>query len=214
MPLTAPPPEGNFELLPEATHLAVCDMIVNLGLQPSVWSGKTSFKPKVYFRWQVPAKRITIDDKDLPMVIGSTYTLSLSEKANLRRDVETWLGRALTIPEVAGEFELDSLLGKACQVSVTHNKKEDRTYANVAAVIALPDGIPAPLLEGESLLFNSTTETPGVYEKLRPWLQEKINSTMPAPGPDRHGVPYQGHEQNMQAELDKANSDFEDDIPF
>src|SRR5687767_15519142 len=89
----------DFDPVPEGSHLAVCDMFVDLGLQDSRFGAKH----KIYLRWQIPALRVEFErdgqQVNAPMSIGATYTLSLSEKSNLRPMLQAWRGRAFTPEE-------------------------------------------------------------------------------------------------------------------
>jgi hypothetical protein len=68
-----------------------------------------------------------------------------------------------------------TILGKPCLITVTHEPKDGGgVYANVGAVAKLPNGIPAPTLEGEAILYDA--DNLGTFEKLRPWLQDAIKA--------------------------------------
>jgi hypothetical protein len=67
--------------------------------------------------------------------IRGLYTLSLSDKANLRKHLEAWRGRKFTPLELRG-FDLENLIGVNCQIQVIHNISDDgRTFANVQAIV-------------------------------------------------------------------------------
>lgn len=164
----------DFDPVPEGSHLAVCDMFVDLGMQDSHFGAKH----KIFLRWQIPALRLKYekDDEqfDVPMTVGAQYTLSLSEKSNLRPILQSWRGKAFT-PDELKKFDVTTVLGKPCMITVTHAPKADGgVYSNVGAVAKLPTGIPAPTLEGNVTLYDA--DNLGSFEKLRPWLQEKIKT--------------------------------------
>lgn len=188
---------GDFKLVPEGTHIAVCNMIVDLGMQ------ETNFGPKhkCYVRWELPNEEIEWKDKEGnehkgPMTIGANYTVSLSEKANLRHDLEGWRGKAFTSEELAG-FDVFNILGKPCQVSVVHNESGGKTYANVSGVVAIPKGMEAPQAQNDLVKYSESE--PGMFENLPDWIKKKLeNKVVQEPSPQ------------------KSNSldDFDDDIPF
>jgi hypothetical protein len=192
----------DFDPVPEGSHLAVCDMFVDLGMQDSHFGAKH----KIYLRWQIPALRLSYEKDgekiEGPMSIGATYTLSLSEKSNLRPILQAWRGKAFSADELK-KFDVTTVLGKPCMVTVTHEPKKDGgVYANVASVAKLPSGIPAPTLEGEALLYDA--DNMDTFEKLRPWLQEKIKTQIIQ---REESLPEQ-RTYNMADEL------ADDDIPF
>jgi len=166
-----------FEKLSQGAHMAVCDMLVNLGTQKTEWQGSVKYQPKIYIRFQVPAERIDINGEDKPMVIGEVFTLSLSEKSKLRPLLESWRGKGFTPEELEG-FDITKLLGVACQLSVTHNTANNgKTYANITATMPIPKGVEPPKIEGSTTLFEGMNETPEVYESLPNWLKEKIDES-------------------------------------
>ena len=62
------------------------------------------------------------------------YNLTLHEKGQLRKDLETWRGKAFTDTEIAQGFDLEQLINQRAQVQVQHVTKNDAIYANVVGV--------------------------------------------------------------------------------
>ncbi|MET0462381.1 MAG: phage replication initiation protein, NGO0469 family, partial [Chitinophagaceae bacterium] len=138
MPIIAKETGGkDFKKVPPGAHFAICNMVVDCGLQEG-FSGKPQHK--VYLRWEVPDERVSYEKDgqsiEGPCSIGCLYTLSLSEKANLRKTLENWRGKPFTADELAG-FDITTVLGKACQIMVTHETKANKTYANVTGVMGI-----------------------------------------------------------------------------
>lgn len=192
----------DFDPVPEGTHLAVCDMVVDLGLQQTHFG----VKHKVYLRWQIPALRLQYEKDgeniDKPMSAGAKFTLSLSEKSNLRPVLQAWRGKAFT-PEELKKFDITSVIGAPCMITITHSPKEGGgVYANVGAVAKLPAGIPAPSLEGELIVYD--VDNMGNFEKLRPWMQDEIRKQV-----------VQQQEADLPEERTPAFAgDLDDDVPF
>lgn len=194
---------GDFTPVPEGTHLAICNMVVDLGLQETTFEGQSSVKRQCFIRWELPHERIDWTDKDGsarsgPMSIGKTYTLSLSEKANLRKDLQAWRGRAFTQEELDG-FDLFKLLGIGCQVTVVHVSKNGKTYANIAGVAGWPKGMPKPTAT-ENQVIRYSVDEPEAYEDLPQWLREKLDKQVKANG---HAEPPP-----------HTDADIDDAIPF
>lgn len=190
---------GDFKIPPEGTHIAVCNMIVDVGMQETGYGSKH----KIYIRWELPQERMEWDDngakKEGPLVTGNFYTLSLSQKANLRKDLEGWRGKAFTPEELKG-FDILKVLGHACQLSIVHNTSDGKTYANVSGVVALPKGVQAP--KAEIPLVKYTSDDIEQWDQVPEWLQMKINNQ-----PDDFN---QDHNSGVTGQFD----DFDDDIPF
>ena len=168
---------GSYTPPPEGTHIALCNMVVDLGLQRGSFQGEEKIVHQVYIRWELPNERFEWekDGEPLegPMVIGKTYTLSLSNKANLYKDLTSWRGKAFTDEELAG-FDLFTILGVPCQVTITHWKSGERSGGSVASVAGIPKGMSVPETSEIGLLKYSSDE-PEAFEKLSSFLQEKIN---------------------------------------
>ena len=49
----------DFDPVPEGSHLAVCDMFVDLGMQDSRFGAKH----KIYLRWQITSLRVEFEKK-------------------------------------------------------------------------------------------------------------------------------------------------------
>jgi len=60
--------------------------------------------------------------------------------ANLRKDLESWRGRAFTADELT-RFDLQSILGKPCMLNVVQN---DKGRAVVSSIATIPKGMSAP----------------------------------------------------------------------
>lgn len=197
---------GDFTPVPEGTHFAVCDMVVDLGKQRTTYMGDTTVKHQVYLRWQIPAERTEWTDgegvkHEGPMVIGKTYTSSLSEKANLRKDLQAWRGRAFTEEEL-DKFDISKLIGAPATISVTHKPRESGgVYANVTSIGGLPKGLDRPEVEGEPLIYGD--EDAEAYERLPKWLKEKVDGRIqdvaPEPSDERNPPAY---------------ADLDDEVPF
>lgn len=194
---------GDFKPCPAGNHIAVCNLIADLGYQPSSFGDKH----QVYIRFEIPAERIeyTKDGKSAtgPVVIGQKFTASMHEKASLRKQLEGWRGRKFT-DEEAEAFDVSAILGKGCMLNVIHNVKEGKLYANISSISALPKGMTAPNSENGLLLY--TEESKDSFSKLPDWLQEIISKQIKQ-------VP-----QDRDINQDYPNSDAleitDDDIPF
>jgi hypothetical protein len=129
----------SFTPAPAGTHAAVCVDVVDLGVVETNWQGKVTRKHKVSIVWQIDEDR----DDGKPFAVRKRYTLSLHEKAALRKDLESWRGRAFTEEELQG-FDLENLLRIGCLLNIIHASKDGQTYSNVASIMKLPKGMQAP----------------------------------------------------------------------
>jgi len=135
---------GDFEPIEAGVHIAICYAVYDLGTHEDTYQSITKLRHTISIHWELPDCRgeFERDGKkvDLPKAASQRYTLSLDPKANLRKDLEAWRGKPFTAEQIAG-FEMKGLLGKACQVQIIHTHKDDKTYANVAAIMSVPKGV-------------------------------------------------------------------------
>lgn len=202
---------ADFAICPAGNHVAICNAVVDIGLQPG--SGMyPDPKHQVYVRFELPTEQITYtkDGKEVtgPMSIGRTFTASMSEKANLRKFIESWFGKKFPNDEAAADFDLGLLLTKKCLVNVTHTEKNGKTYANIANATPIPKGMQAEYAQHNASLFFDLTagDQTEVFNRLPEWLQKKINERLEEPAAQK----------SAESEyLGSGNKpDFDDDIPF
>ncbi len=191
----------DFVLAPEGTHVAVCIGVVDLGTHRGEYMGKPKQRRMLRVTWELTDECLTVEGGGaVPMMVGKLYTLSLGEKAVLRHDLESWRGRAFTAVELDG-FDVSKLAGVACLVTIVHEKKADKTYANIKGVSKIPKGTQPPKAPfNEPLVFtiNDGKNSP-VFKKLPEWIQKKVGecvewNTPADPDPSSRGTdePQQG----------------------
>ncbi len=126
-----------FEQAPAGNHVARCIALIDLGTQHGEYQGKPNTRNQVLIRWELSNELMTDGN---PFSVSRFYTNSLSEKANLRKDLESWRGRAFTADELT-RFDLQSILGKPCMLNVVQN---DKGRAVVSSIATIPKGMSAP----------------------------------------------------------------------
>jgi hypothetical protein len=113
---------GSYTPATEGSHDAVFCDVEDLGVVETQY-GK---KHQVRIVWQLAAKM----DDGRPFTIGRRYGLSLHEKSALFKDLKSYAKKAP--PQ---NLDLETLIGKPCQILVTHTERDGSTYANVQAVL-------------------------------------------------------------------------------
>lgn len=127
---------GPAEQPSAGTHPAVLVGLIDLGTQHEEFNGEAKWSRQALLVWELPTKKRK-DGK--PFLMDAVVTLSLNEKAKLRKWAEAMLDAKI---QDGAPFDISTLIGKACMVSVQLNEKG---YAKVSAVTGFPDmGIPAP----------------------------------------------------------------------
>jgi hypothetical protein len=195
MPLTATSEGGQvFDPIKEGIHKAICTGVFDFGLQFN--ERFNTKKHEVLIQWELPEQRIVIENKetgleeDKPRATSKRYTLSLHEKAILRKDLETWRGRAFTPKELEG-FDILAVLGINCQIQIIHNTKGDKTYANVSAILPHSPGTESLKPENplRSFSFEDDKEIP---EGTPDWIREIIDAAI-TPEVTQEPPPIENH---------------------
>jgi len=127
---------ATFAPAPEGSHPAVCVDVVDLGTLEVNYGGKSKKQHKIRVVWQIDENQ----EDGKPFIVQQRFTLSLHEKAGLRKVLESWRGKQFTDDELQG-FDVETVIGKPCLVNVVHAKKDGSMYANVTSVMRLPKGL-------------------------------------------------------------------------
>jgi len=121
---------------PEGAHAAVCVDVVDLGTLEVNYGGKSKKQHKIRIVWQIDENM----EDGKPFLVQQRFTLSLHEKAGLRKVLESWRGRQFTEEELQG-FDVETVIDKPCLVNIIHQNKAGSIYANVTSVMRLPKGM-------------------------------------------------------------------------
>jgi len=164
---------STFEQPPVGAHIARCVKLIDLGTQENEYQGKVTHPRQVMITWELPNALMEDGEfKGKPFAVSKFYTQSLSEKANLRKDLMNWRGRDFTEEELAG-FDAKNILGKPCMVSITLT---DKGKARVSSVMAIPKGMNCPDQINPSVIFSLEMEEfkQDIFDSLGKGLKEII----------------------------------------
>ena len=206
---------GNFKRVPAGVHIGRCFSLIDLGTQLSSGQYGEKMQHKIRIGWELfgedenggPLTIIT-DGKEMPLTISKSYTVSLHEKAGLRKDLAAWRGRDFT-DEEAKAFDVSKLIGAYCMVNVTTSESNGKTYSNVSGLTPIPAALknskPAPV--HEHVMFDLDEPDMAVFSSFHEKLQETIKKSPEWAA--MHGT--------SRREVGAANSgfdDFSDEPPF
>lgn len=159
---------GSFEQAPVGTHTGRCYKLIDLGTTLQEFAGEAKKRHQVIIGWELPNELMTTGEfAGQPFTVSKFYTLSLHEKATLRGDLKNWRGRDFTEAELAG-FDLKTILGATCMLSVTHN---DKGRSDVGAVMALPKGITVPEAVNPTSYFSFSEFDQNVFDAFSEKMQ-------------------------------------------
>lgn len=138
MPIIVTAGDGKvFEPAPAGVHQAVCVDVVDMGELEVKWAGQIKKQHKIRLVWQIDESR---PEDGKRFIVQKRYTASLNEKANLRKELEAWRGKAFTDDELKA-FDVEKLIGINCFLNVVHAAKDGKTYANIASIMPLKKGM-------------------------------------------------------------------------
>ena len=159
--------------LPEpGTTQAVCCAVWDLGLQKTSYKGEEKIQHKVIIAWEI-SETINAPESEYNgkrYMLNKKYTLSLGEKANLRKDLESWRGKPFSQQELDHGFDLEGLYGINCLLGVKHEPDRvdpSKVYANVTAILPPPKG------------YEKMVPERAKDEQPPKWVLEKITQAVP-----------------------------------
>jgi hypothetical protein len=202
-----------FQIAPAGTHLARLYRIIDLGTQMREYEGKVTMSRKAKFFFELHGEDaegkplLTSDGK--PLIQSREYTVSLNEKANLRRDLEAWRGKAFSEDELKG-FDISNILGHFCMVNISHRQKGDMTYADLKGVSAVPSiykkqGLPEGI--NTTMIFNLDKFDETMFDSLSENIKETIRKSPEYRSIGEQSKAYQEASGGSVAAMD-------DSIPF
>lgn len=178
---------GDFKIVPAGAHVGRCYELIDLGTQTNetgMYAGKSDHKIKIGFELfgedeEGHPLTIEVDGKEMPLTITKDYTVSLHEKANLRKELAAWRGKDFTEEEATG-FDVTKLIGAYAMVNVTHKTNtKGKLRANISGLSPLPSALkaskPAPVHANR--VFDLDAPDMAMFETFYEYLQETIKKS-------------------------------------
>jgi hypothetical protein len=201
----------SFEPIPEGDQLARCVKMIHLGRVPNIYQdGK--IQKKVILTFEFPEHLIESDNEDWngkPSMISNDYTLSLHEKATLRKHLDKWRGKDFT-EEEAKAFNVSKLIGQPCVIYIEHSKSKDgtKTYANIDKIKPAKAEAPEQLTQG---LIINIMNLPEHWETLSDYTKKQFEASLDFQEAYPNGIETSEAPTETTAEVaDETN----DDLPF
>jgi CO dehydrogenase/acetyl-CoA synthase delta subunit len=211
---------GNFKRVPAGAFIGRCFSLIDLGTQESNGQYGMKMQHKIRIGFELFGEdeegqplTVEVNGETLPMTISKSYTVSLHEKASLRKDLAAWRGKDFS-EEEAKAFDVSKLLGAYGMVNVTTSESNGKTYSNIAGLTPLPSALrkvkPEPVLP--DVVFDLDKPDMKVFAVFHEKLQEAIKKSPEWARNNRS----RNQSQEMPPENDFPPSDFDDsdDIPF
>jgi hypothetical protein len=180
MGITATTSGTKRELIPAGNYIARCYSMIHIGTVTEDIMGEQKTLNKCRITWELPTETRVFDESkgEQPMVISKEYTLSMHEKANLRRDLESWRGKAFT-EDQAKSFDITKLLGVPCMLNIIHKvTKAGNDFATISNISSIPKGLNCPDQVNTNFEFNfEESYSDEVLEAFPDFIKDKIKTS-------------------------------------
>ncbi len=154
-------------------QVARCIRVIELGTQKKEYQGQTSWKRQTLIVWELPESLMTEGEHaGQPFIISQFYTASLNEKANLRRDLESWRGRAFTDDELNG-FDQKRIIGQPCLLNLIDRDGKVR----IGSVSSLPKNMNVPPQINEPLFYDVDAHDEDAWSRLSDGIKKLIQQS-------------------------------------
>ncbi len=158
---------------------------VIVGLYDVGWQYDEKFdksNKKVIFAFEFPTlphlKGETKEGKpyDLPRILTKKYTNNLGEKANLRKDLQSWATKPLSPEQIKG-LDLTTLIGRPLNVLVVDSPKKDGSPGSKVETLLPLGQTPKPVATTKPFMHSvSTLKSPAELEALDipKWIKDQM----------------------------------------
>lgn len=168
-----------YEPVSAGNYVARCVKMIHYGTITEDYLGTTKTANKVQLTWELPTelKVFKEENGEQPYVLSKDFTLSMHEKASLRKWLEAWRGKNFTNAE-SEAFDITNLVGKACMLNVIHTTKGDKTYANISGVSSMPKGLTCPPQINDSVVFSVEAFDQKLFDSFPDYIKDKIKGSV------------------------------------
>lgn len=205
-----------YERPAPGSHLGVCVAVIDLGTQPKTFQGVVGHERQVRLTFELPNEKMegkyNPKDKGKPFLVSRSFKQSLHVKANLRKFLEGWRGRAFKQEELEG-VDPRKFLGVPCRLNIIES--EDGQYTNIDSVSPLGKGEKKPKAATPHTFFSLDPEeySQETYEGLSEGLRKKIGES-PEFAALTGNSPGEGSQSDAPDPEGDASPGDGDDVPF
>lgn len=154
---------GEFEKTPVGMHQAVCTFVHDIGTHIETFQGKQRKNRKIIVSWEIAERMKEGNNAGNRFMISKYYTLSLAEKATLRKDLAAWRGKDFTQDELKDGFDIEKLIDKNCLLNIGENEN------GKAKILSIN-----PIVKGSELLAPERK----VSEKYFQWIEKEKSKSI------------------------------------
>lgn len=203
------------ELIPAGNYVARAYQMIHIGTVPENYMGEEKMLNKVRIGWELPTelKVFKEENGEQPLVISKEFTLSMNEKANLRKMLASWRGKDFS-EEEAKRFNVLNLLGKPCMLNIIHKPSKDgsKTYQEIGSISPMPKKMVCPeaINKPQVLVYGDEFDW-DLFEKLPDFIKTKIKTSdefAKMKAPQEHAV-LSGNRTDIEDEVEE-----DEKLPF
>lgn len=169
-----------FKVAPAGNHIARVCSIIHLGVLPGEYMGQPKETDTVRIGFELSNERETFKEGEepKPFIVSAEYTVSMNEKAKLRKIVEGIEGVTF-YDEEAESYDVTELLGKVCMLNVSHKTSaKGNTYAKIESAAPLPKGIAAPEAFNQAFILDYDNNwSEAKFNALPDFIKEKMRTS-------------------------------------
>lgn len=180
MAITATNNGTQRELLPAGSYIGRCYSMVHIGTVKETILGVDKLLNKVRIAWELPTelKVFKEENGEQPIVMSREFTLSLNEKATLRKYLAAWRGKDFTEDE-AKSFDITKLIGVPATIIITHKQsKSGNAYAEISSLGMLTKGVTCPPAINKPVILSYDNFDYDVYNTLPDFIKDKIRTSL------------------------------------
>jgi hypothetical protein len=209
MSIIAEKPEGgNFIQVEPGTYVARCYLMIQIGTIEIEYKGEKKKQHKVAVTWELPTETAIFHEErgPEPFVVSKKYTLSMHEKSNLRKDLESWRGKGYT-DEEAKHFDITKLLGQPCLLSVIQQPRPDdptKTYTAISSISRMMKGQDCPPQVNPTKVLSYDNFNWELFESLSDYMKDMI----------RKSDEFKRLQEPNQTRTEEIPNDDVSDLPF
>jgi hypothetical protein len=198
------------EPIPAGNYIARCYQMIHIGTVMEFIPGQEQkLFNKVRIGWELPTELKVFKDEngEQPYVISEEYTLSMHEKANLRKLLASWRGKDFSEDE-AKAFDITKLIGVQCMINVIHKaskKDASRIYEKIGSVSSVPKGLTCPPQINKTMVLSYDNFDYSIYDNLPDFIKDKIKGSL------EYAAMQQPNSINIPSQLQVEPID---DLPF
>lgn len=135
--ITAKAAESTFKPHPEGQYVGQCVDTIDLGEKVQDFPGTIPYlAPTCALVFRTGERN---EETGECIDVFKEYTVSMGDKANLRKDLTQWRGKPYTDEQIEAGVPLDKLTGNHALLTISHRKSgKGKTYANITAIVGVP----------------------------------------------------------------------------